>query len=227
MAKKTNHKTKKELEYANYRTFKEFVDNVKIPERTWKFFENFINKDLDCYGNAVRSYHDAGYAETTTSKYRAIKMYNSAIVQRLLTLYRQKTAEKRENADISVFDRTHNDLLWALDNAKQAHDYQAVRAISMDIAKLHGILVDKHQVLDAGTDRQISHTKQLAAAQVAERMLIDAPEGKPDNVIDTTFEPLTELEGTEEVYNNAAESALLGHNQVNEEHGPLIDKKPA
>lgn len=202
---------KKADKYDNYRTFDEFVKNVKIPERKWKFFQNFIAEQEQTFGNAVKSYHAAGYAETSTSKYRARDLYNSAMMQQLLTLYHQKTAQKRENRDISVFDRVDNDLIWCIDRAKTSGDYQAVRAASMDRAKLHGQLVDRHQVIDPVASLEIDKTKKLEASKMAERMLAQAPEQSPDDVLEAEFEPVQETDSPAEMSNSEIESAILGN----------------
>lgn len=198
--------SKKDRNYDNYHTFDDFIKNVKIPEKKWKFFENFINRQADTFGNAVKSYHAAGYAKTTTSKYRARDLYNSAMMQRLLSLYHQKTAEKRENMSLSVFDKTDNDLLWCIERAKLAGDYQAVRAASMDRAKLHGQVIDKHQVIDPTTEAEIDRTKAKLAAKLAQYSIVGDLSEIPENVIDTEF---LDDDCTTELYNDLPDQQLL------------------
>lgn len=170
-------------DYSIYKTFDDLVKNAHIPEKIWKFFTCFTDEKSDTFGNATKSYHKAGWTETKTSKYRARDMYESPLVQRLLYLYRQKTAQRRENKHLSVFDRTDNDLLWAIDCAKEARDYKAVESASMSRAKLHGQLVDKHQVVDPIVNQEINSTKLIEARQLAERQLLPGP------VADVEFEP--------------------------------------
>lgn len=195
--------------YQTFKDFDNFVQNVKIPEKKWQFFQNFIDKKSQTYGNAVKSYHASGYAETTTSRYRAKDLYNSPLMQRLIFLYHHKTAQKRENAEISVFDKAHNDLLWALDGAKNANDYQAVRAITMDIAKLHGILIDKHQVIDPVADAQINKTKQIEAARLAEHRLLGEPVDMPEDIIEGELIEPSSIDCTTNVSNTNIEAAIL------------------
>jgi hypothetical protein len=205
-------KVKNEDYYKTFKDFDTFVKTVKIPQKKWKFFLHFVDEKSDTLGNAVKSYYAAGYSENSTSRYRARDLYNSAMMQTLLTLYRSKTAEKRINRDISVFDRAHNDLLWSLDMAKDKADYMAVRAITMDIAKLHGILVEKHQVLDPATENAIDKAKQIEAAALAETRLLDAPADVPDDtIIEAEFEP-DDGNSIENEYKIEVEAALLGQN---------------
>lgn len=200
---------KKQHNYDNFTTYEDFIKNVKIPEKQWKFFENIIDEKADTFGNAVKSYHKAGYAETLTSKYRARDLYNSAIMQKLLYLYHKKQSEKRINRNISVFDKTDNDLLWCIDKAKGAGDYQAVRAASMDRAKLHGQLIEKHQVIDPLTERAIEQTKAIEAAQMAENRLLGCDIGEPENIIEAAFIDDNDDRCTNELYNEEIEAALM------------------
>jgi hypothetical protein len=203
---------KKQRNYDNITTYEDFIKNVKIPEKMWKFFENIINEKSDTLGNAVKSYHKAGYAETSTSKYRARDLYNSAIMQKLIYLYHKKESEKRINRNISVFDRTDNDLLWCIDRAREVGDYQAVRAASMDRAKLHGQLIDKHQVIDPYTEQAIEQTKAKEAALMAESRLIGESIDDVSGVFDAAFLPvLQDNKGdcTNDLYNDEIETAIL------------------
>jgi hypothetical protein len=212
MGYKSKKAEKREL-YENYSDFDSFVKNVKIPEKYWKFFEYFINRDCETFGNVLRSYIKAGYKENSTTPYRAKALYDSPLVQKLLTLYRLKTAEKRENADISVFDRTDNDLLWCLERAKLSGDYAAVRAVCMDRAKLHGILVDRHQVIDPITEAEIDRTKALEAAKLAESRLLESP--ADSDIIDADFIPENTPESTDctaDLYSTDEEPALFAQN---------------
>lgn len=194
--------------YAAYATFDELVRNEKIPQKKWQFFQNFINPKEQTFGNAVKSYHAAGYKENKTSRYLARDLYNSPLIQRMLTLYRHKQAQKRENADVTVFDKTDNDLLWALEEAKIRNDYAAVRAIAMDRAKLHGILVDRHQVIDPTTEQSINQTLKMEAAKMAEnRLLAKGPAA--EDTIDAEFTDQTEEKSTTDVYNDSIEAAII------------------
>lgn len=200
--------------YNSFDDFDMFVKNVKIPAKKWKFFENFINEKSDTFGNAVKSYHTAGWAETTTSKYRAKDLYNSPLMQRLISLWYRKTAEKRENRDISVFDSSDNTLLWCIDRAKQCGDYKAAESAAMSRAKLHNILVDKHQVIDPVTEQKISQTKQLELAKLAETRLLTESIDTSLPIIDVECSEPNEqeniVENTTNLYNNEAEAALMG-----------------
>lgn len=201
--------------YDDYKTFDSFVENVKIPEKYWKFFLNFTDEKAQTFGNAVKSYHAAGYKEHTTSKYRAKDIYNHPMIQRLLTLWHEKTSEMRKNRDISVFDKTDLDLIWCIDQAKLARDYQAVRAATMDRAKLHGQLIEKHQVIDPYAEQAIDKTKRLEAVKLAEQRLLGSPEEMPAVTFDAVFEP-NQAAGTEcttELSNSPIKSAILDKNQ--------------
>ena len=201
--------------YDDYKTFDSFVENVKIPEKLWKFFQNFTDEKSQCFGNAVKSYHSSGWKEHTTSKYRARDIYNHPIVQRLLTLWHEKTAESRKNRDISVFDKTDSDLVWVIEQAKLARDYQAVRAATMDRAKLHGQLIEKHQVIDPYAEAEINKTKQLEAAKLAEQRLLNGPTESAAEPIEATFEPVQAIDPncTTELSNNEIEAAILEQEQ--------------
>lgn len=164
----------KKINYNEYDDFDALIGSVKIPERYWKFFQNFIDEKSQNFGNAVKSYHAAGYAENNTSKYRARNLYNSAIMQKLLNLWHKKTAEKRENRDISIFDHTDSALLWAMEQAKTRNDYAAVQSIAMNRAKLHGLLIERHQVIDPETENRIDKSVRLEAARIAEQRLLQS-----------------------------------------------------
>lgn len=165
---------KKRDQYDNYQTFDEIIKNVKINQRIWQFFVNLTDKESDSLGNVAKSYHKAGYTEGSTSKYRARDLYHSPLIQRLLTLYRKKEQEKRENRELTVFARTDQDLLWALDEAKSRNDYSAVQSIAMNRAKLHGLLIERHQVIDPATEDRIDKSVRLEAARIAERRLLES-----------------------------------------------------
>jgi hypothetical protein len=207
-------KNQKDDEY--YKTFKDFDDflkNVKIPAKKWQFFLNFTDEKSDCYGIATKSYHKAGYVEDETSKYRARDLWNSPLIQTLLSLYYQKIAKKRENRDLTVFDKTDNDLIWCIEEAKLARDYQAVRAATMDRAKLHGQLVEKHQVIDPYAEAAISKTKAIEAAKLAEQRLLIAPDDMPAVPMNAVFEQPQAIECQTELSNSDIESAILEQNQ--------------
>lgn len=202
--------------YDLYKTFDEFIANVKIPEKKWKFFDNFVNEKSFTFGNAVKSYHDAGYTENNTSQYRAKDLYNSPLMQKLLHLYHIKMAKKRENASISVFDSTDNTLLWCIEAARRANDYKSAESAAMSRAKLHGQLVDKHQVIDPAADLAVNQSIKLEAAKMAETRLLGTQENPQEPaIIEAEFEEKPEENDTDNgmcttnVYKDSAESALL------------------
>lgn len=200
--------------YNSFEDFDTFIKNVKIPAKKWKFFENFTSEKSDTFGNAVKSYHAAGWTETTTSKYRAKDLYNSPLMQRLISLWYRKTAQKRENRSISVFDSTDNALLWCIDRAKECGDHKAVESAAMSRAKLHGQLVDKHQVIDPVTEQKISQTKQLELSKLAEARLLTESVDMPMPVIEAKLvessEPEITADDTTNLYTNDVEAALMG-----------------
>lgn len=204
---------KKNEKYEDYNDFDDLIAKVKIPERKWRFFLNFTDEKAQTFGNAVKSYHAAGYAVSTTSKYRSKDVYNSPIMQRLLYLWHKKTEEKRENRDISIFDHTDIALLWALEMAKSRNDYAAVRAIAMDRAKLHGILIDRHQVIDPATEDRIDKTMRIEAARIAERRLLESPDqtdSKPEeNTIEAEFTVQQDSDCPTELSNATEEAAIM------------------
>ena len=205
MGKKTNNMAY----YKTFEDFDEFVKNVKIPQKHWKFFQNYTDEKSDCFGVAVKAYHAAGYAEGKLSRYRARDLIGTSLMQTLLCLYRQKIEKKRENRDIGVFEKANGYLIWVIEQAKIAKDYQAVRAATMDWAKLHGQLIEKHQVIDPYADAQINKTKAFEAVKLAEQRLLCESAEEPTEPIEATFEP----ECPTELSNNAIESAILEQEQ--------------
>jgi len=169
-------------------TYDNFIANVKINEKYLNFFLNFVDIESETQGNLVKSFHKAGYPENKDSLNRARKMYNSPLIQRLLTLWNKKQQEKKENDNISVFDKADNALIWAEEAAKSKCDYMGVRAIAMDRAKLHGILVDKHQVVNHFEEQALTESKRKAALELAKSRLLPDHTEDTDDIIDADFE---------------------------------------
>ncbi len=202
----------KKASYDEYNDFDTLIASVKISERFWKFFQSFTDQKAQTFGNAIKSYHAAGYTENATSKYRAKDIYNHPLIQKLLSLWHKKTAEKRENRDISVFDHTDIALLWALEMAKDRNDYAAVQSIAMNRAKLHGLLVERHQVIDPDTESRIDKSVRFEAARIAERRLLesgDKTDSKDDlNIIDADIVRPIESDCPTELSNDPDDSAI-------------------
>ena len=81
-------------------------------------------------------------------------------------------------------------------------DLTTLRAATMDRAKLHGLLVERHQVIDPASQKDLDNSVKIEAAKLAERMLLNVPESTieadindpSDNIIDSDFEPLSDVD---------------------------------
>lgn len=171
-----------------------------LTENQYKFYENIIVPDFQYNRDLINAYHRAGYEETEQSKYRARALYKHKVIKKLLEFHRQNQTEKLERRSVNIFDTIDSGLIECADIARKNADGPLLRAALMDRAKLHGLLVDRHQVIDPTSQSDLDNSVKLEAAKLAERMLLNAPESHenadlndPDNdIIDSEFEPFND-----------------------------------
>lgn len=199
---------KKEAEDFN-KIFAKAQQDVILGEKRYKFFERLVNPESPSCGEIVKSYHLAGYVESGTSKYNAYKVYRSPKFQKVLTEYRRIRLEMKENRSFTMLERTSEDLAYVIEMAKDKNDLSTMRQAVMDRAKLHGLLVERHQVIDPATEAEIDKTKQIEARILAEQRLLGEAVEVPDNIVETTFIDQTEPDCQVEVSNDMIETAIL------------------
>jgi hypothetical protein len=152
--------------------FNNVLKASKLNEKKYKFFENLVKSDSPTQGDILSSYHAAGYKKNDTSKYYAYHIYNSASFQRVLQAYRRQELEKSKNREFTILERTTEDLNFIIDKSRRGGDLSTMRQAVMDRAKLHGLLVDRHQVIDSTTDNAINAAMRLEAARLAEHQML-------------------------------------------------------
>ncbi len=172
----------------------------KLTENQYKFFVNVTDPTSDTTGNITTSYLKAGYKPSKLACYRASMLYKSKRIQDIITLNRLIGNENSENRKETAFERVvrRNEQLYL--KAEKTGDISAMKALNEFDAKLHGLLVDRHQVIDPTGQDDLDNSVKIEAAKLAERMLLNAPEctlegdidDPSDNIIDGDFEPLSD-----------------------------------
>lgn len=152
--------------------FKNVLKEVKLSEKAFKFFENLTKPDSPTKGDIVNSFHAAGYTQNDTSKYYAYQVYNSAKFQKLLTAYRDRELKKGQNREFTILERTTEDLNFIIQSARLRGDLGTMRQAVVDRGKLHGLFVDRHQVIDSDAEFAIDKAMRLEAAKLAEQRLL-------------------------------------------------------
>lgn len=175
--------------------FDEFVRKEKIPEKYWACFMHFTDEDSKGYGNMTESYVLAGHARHATNKYRARDLFKKPLMRTLLYLWKEKQVEKRELKKETAFERVQrrNQDLYDQAALKDPPDLALMKQCNEFDAKLNGLLVDRHQVLNPESANDVNEGMQQAALEVANNALL--PERVDDdtpldenNTIDAEFE---------------------------------------
>lgn len=190
----------------NKEDFENILQAAKLSEKTYKFFENLVNTQSKTCGDIVKSYHAAGYTENPTSKYTAYRIYNSKKFQSVLIAYRAYSIEKGENREFTVKERVTQDLQYIIERSKFGGDLSTMRQAVMDLAKLHGLLVDKIQAIDPVTEDEINKTKQIEAACLAESRLLGNGQ---DDIIEGEIIDVDDAECPSEVSKEEDETAVF------------------
>lgn len=209
----------------NYQNFDDFVKNTKISEKKWLFFKKLTNPESQTFNNAVKSYHAAGYAENKTSKYRAIALYNSAIMQTLLHLWHLKEEKKREIHAETALQKTLREIEEVIIKAKTLSDITNWRGAVMDYAKVNGLLADRH-IIETEEPLQIPNDLKSQAIQAAEQLLLNAGDEQSD-IIDAEFteEKPIPAESDDKENQNDIKNLLIDEQSDNEDE--LSDQEGA
>ena len=183
---KSRARVKKGIDYTRYSTLDELLQKTKVPEKTWQFFQNLTNQESNTFDDIISSYHAVPYAETKTSKYRAFKLYNSDLVQRLLTLHRLKQAEKAENRELTALEYTRNELKDVISAAKSKQDISNWRGAVMDLAKLDGLLAER-LIVGRDDSLQMDASMRQMALDLANRALLPGCQDAAEEAIDVVI----------------------------------------
>lgn len=175
-------------------TFQSVLDASKLNEKQYLFFKNLVDPESDTLGDIVSSYHKAGYTENPTSKYAAYRIYQSEKFQRVLTAYRHKEVEKKENRGFTMLERVTEGLTTIANKAERTGDLSVHRQALMDLAKLHGLLVDRHQMVDPAEQLEVDKSMRLEAARLAQQRLL--PDTMPVIDVDCLAKSSNELTET-------------------------------
>lgn len=196
----------------NNDNFNKVLKGAKLSEKQYKFFENLVNPQSETCGDIPSSFVKAGYAQNNTTKYYSYKVYNSRKFQAVLTAWREKELKREKNREFTILERTTEDLNFIIQRSKTGGDLSTMRQAVMDRAKLHGLLIERHQVIDPITEDKVSKAKELEAAQIAERRLLGEPVECPADMIEADFEPINSGDCPVEPSTDEVESAFLDQN---------------
>jgi hypothetical protein len=173
------------------REFQRILAKANFTEQQYKFFVNLTDPDSPTSGDIVKSYHSAGYNEYSTSKYAAYRLYNTEKMQKVLAAWKAYRAERAGIKAETAYEYTKRNLTEIIDKAKATGDITTWRAGVMDLAKLEGLLIDRHQVLDPGQSAEIdksiaAEAEKLVSGSLAPRL--PAAKKVDSDVIDADFE---------------------------------------
>jgi hypothetical protein len=193
----------------NNDSFEKILKSARLSTKQYQFFENLVSPQSETCGDIVSSYNAAGYAVSETSKYYAYRVYNSPKFQKVLTAYRENSLKREKNREFTILERTTEDLNYIINKTRIGGDMSTMRQAVMDRAKLHGLLVERHQVIDPVTEDKVSKAKELEAARIAESHLLGEPVECPVDMIDAAFEPVNNDNCPAEPSSEDIESAFL------------------
>lgn len=191
------------------RDFNLVLRQTNLPEKQYHFFKNLVNPQSETCGDIVKSYVKAGYKENDTCKYYAYKIYNSTKFQAVLSAYREKELKMQVNREFTMLERTTQDLNFVIEQSRKGGDLSTMRQAVMDRAKLHGLMIERHQVIDPVTEGMIDKQTRIEAARIAEQRLLQEPEGAPEIETESVIDAEFVNECTTDSSNNEIESALL------------------
>lgn len=184
-------------------TLENYVATHKINPRIWQMFLNYTSPDSKTFNNTIKSYYEAGYKETKTSKYAAVAAYQSLVFKKLLELHRQKQIKTQERRELTALEYTRQELQSVIEAAKDRKDISNWRGAVMDLAKLDGLLADR-MIIGRDDSIAIDNNLRQAALQLADRMLL--PESTQDSAEraieadiaqDARFEDIEPVDSTE------------------------------
>jgi hypothetical protein len=190
---------------------------AKLTEKQYRFFCNFTDPSSKTSGEQLKSYINAGYKDCDQAVFRASRLVKSKIIQDILTLYRKKNAENAENRKESALERIIRRNEEIFQKAEQNGDLTTLKQCNEFDAKLHGLLVDRHQVIDRAADTAIDLSTRLEAARMAEQRLLNTPESPVNddsNIIDADF---TDTEYAADPSDNLGEQSDNGEQQDNDQ----------
>ena len=129
--------------------------------------ENFALKFVEC-GNASEAYRIA-YPRSKNWKQEAVHVKACELLKHdnVLVRIEELKAEHRARHDITVDDIT-DELKKVIKKADDKDDLSNHRGSAMDLAKLHGHLVERQHIT---ADIQINHKRGAIAERFAKRLL--------------------------------------------------------
>jgi hypothetical protein len=162
----------------------------KLTPKQYKFYLNIVKDDFEQSRDLITAYQNADYAKTPNDKRKARDLFQSPKIQAVYKIHLEKLQKKQEREHITVFERTDRDLLFIIERAKNSEppDLALLKTALMDRAKLHGLLIDRHQVINPGQANEIDQSIAAEAEKIAGATLTPQLPGKSaDDVIDVEF----------------------------------------
>ena len=159
------------------------------------FYSAITDPDSDTRGDIEKSYYKAGYTQNTTSLYKARSLYYSSKIQAIITLQRQKLAEKAENRALSERDLILSKIdaveasCWSIDaktGIKQCIDRSAALKSLELRGKAIALWIDKTESSYDTTGFILEAAIKQEALELAKRRLLG------EDCIDTTASDITD-----------------------------------